>query len=60
MENPEVVVQIDGVSEDYLAVAVEGEEFERIDAEFPLGFVVNFLMGFPPERDIVRLDPVAG
>ena len=60
MANPEVVVEIDGVAREYLAVAVEGEEFDRIDAAFPLGFVVNFLMGFPPERDIVRLDPVAG
>ena len=59
MAYPEVVVEINGVAADYLAVAVEGDEFDRVDAEFPLGFVVNFLMGFPPERDIVRLDPFA-
>ncbi len=60
MAHPEVVVEIDGTAGNYLAVAVDGEEFDQIDAEFPLGFVVNFLMGFPPERDIVRLDPVTG
>lgn len=58
--SPEVVVTIDGVARNYVAVAVKGEEFDLIDAEFPLGFVVNFMMGFPPERDIVRLDLVAG
>ena len=58
--HPEVSVEIDGVSADYRAVVVEGEEFDQVAAEFPLGFVVNFLMGFPPERDIARLDPVAG
>ena len=60
MVNPRVTVEIDGVATEYTAVAVEGEEFDRIAAEFPLGFVVRFLMGFPPERDIVRLDPAAG
>ena len=60
MANPRVTVEVDGVAAEYLAIAVAGDEFDQIDAEFPLGFVVNFLMGFPPERDIVRLDPVAG
>jgi deazaflavin-dependent oxidoreductase (nitroreductase family) len=55
--NPEVRVEIDGVTADYVAIPVEGEEFDRVAAEHPLGFVVMFLMGFPPERDILRLDP---
>jgi hypothetical protein len=55
--NPDVGVEIDGVAANYLAVNVVGDEFERVAAEFPLPFVVRFLMGFPPERDIVRLDP---
>ena len=59
VKNPEVRVEIDGVTDDYLAVPVEGEEFERVDAAVPLGFGVRFLMGFPPERDILRLDPAA-
>ena len=60
MAEPEVVVAMDGVNAAYVAVPVAGDEFAQIDAEFPLGFVVCFLMGFPPERDIARLDPAAG
>jgi hypothetical protein len=60
LANPAVVVEIDGVAAEYRAVTVDGEEFERVAEEFPLGFVVRFLMGFPPERDIARLDPAAG
>ncbi len=56
--NPEVNVEIDGVTADYVAVTVEGDEFDSVAAEYPLPFVARFLMGFPPERDIVRLDPV--
>lgn len=57
--NPAVSVEIDGEATDYVAVDVEGEEFEKVAAEFPLPFVVRLLMGFPPTRDIVRLDPTA-
>jgi hypothetical protein len=56
--NPKVRVEIGGEVSDYLAVVVTGEEFDRIAAEFPLRFPVRFLMGFPPDRNIVRLDPV--
>ncbi len=56
--NPEVSVEIDGATADYVAVTVEGDEFDSVAAEYPLPFVARFLMGFPPERDIVRLDPV--
>ena len=56
--NPKVRIEIDGESADYVAVVVTGDEFDRIAAEFPLPFLVRFLMGFPPERNIVRLDPV--
>jgi hypothetical protein len=37
-----------------------GAWFDRIAAEFPLPLFMRFLMGFPPGRDIVRLDPVYG
>ena len=57
--NPEVRVERDGDVADYFAVAVDGEEFERVAAGFPLSFPVRFVMGFPPKRDILRLDPVA-
>ena len=60
-----VVAQGDAVALDDIAVparrkAAEVAEtllFDRIAAEFPLPLFMRFLMGFPPERDIVRLDP---
>ncbi len=57
LENPNVRVEIDGAVADYLAVPVDGEEFERVAAEYPLPLRILFLMGFPPPRDILRLDP---
>ncbi len=57
LENPNVRVGINGIVTDYLAVPVEGEEFERVAAEHPLPLQILFLMGFPPPRDILRLDP---
>ena len=57
IENPNVRVEIDGAAADYVAVPVEGEEFERVAAEHPLPLPIRFLMGFPPAREILRLDP---
>ncbi len=57
--HPEVQVEVDGTAADYVAVVVTGDEFDRIAAEFPLPLFMRFLMGFPPGRDIVRLDPVS-
>ncbi len=56
LENPNVRVEIDGAVADYIAVPVDGEEFERVAAEHPLPLRILFLMGFPPPRDILRLD----
>ncbi len=57
LENPNVRAEIDGLVADYRAVPVEGEEFERVSAENPIPLRFMFLMGFPPEREILRLDP---
>jgi hypothetical protein len=57
LKYPNVRVEIDGVMSNHIAVPVEGKEFERVAAEYPLGLLVRFLMGFPPPRDILRLDP---
>jgi hypothetical protein len=57
--NPEIIVERDNAVGDYIAVPIAGEEFERVAEGFPLSFPVRFAMGFPPERDILRLDPVA-
>jgi hypothetical protein len=57
LETPNVRAEIDGVVADYVAVPVKGEEFERVAAGHPLPIPALFLMGFPPPRDILRLDP---
>jgi acetyl esterase/lipase len=59
IENPNVRVEIDGVEAEYLAVPVKLEEFERVAAEHPLPLPIRFLMGFPPPREILRLDPTS-
>ncbi len=57
IENPNVRVEIDGAVADYVAVPVKREEFERVAAEHPVPLPIRFLMGFPPPREILRLDP---
>ena len=57
LKNPNVRGEIQGNVEDYIAVSVEGEEFELVAAGYPLPFPARFLMGFPPPRQILRLDP---
>ena len=57
LENPNVRVEIDAAVADYIAEPVDGEEFELVAAEHPLPLPILFLMGFPPPRDILRLDP---
>ena len=57
--NPEVRVEIDGTAGNYVAVPLEGEELDRIAEEFPIPLFMRFLMGFPPPRDILRLDPTS-
>jgi len=58
VENPSVRVEIYGVVGDYTAVPVTGEEFERVATEHPIPLPARILMGLPPPRDILRLDPV--
>ena len=55
-KNPNVRGEIQGKVKDYVAVTVEGEEFERVASEHPLPLPARFLMGFPPPRQILRLD----
>lgn len=57
LENPDVRVAFDdGTGGAYRAVPVDGEEYERVAAEFPIPLPIRFLMGFPP-RDLLRLEP---
>lgn len=57
LANPAVQVDLEGAVGDYVAVPVEGAEHDRVAAEWPLPLPVLFLMGFPPPREILRLDP---
>jgi len=59
VKHPEVSVTVGGVRENYRAVPIAGEEFERVADRFPIPLRVRFLMGFPPPRGILRLDPAA-
>ena len=56
LENPEVKVDIDGVTRDYTAVPVRGDEYARVVAEWPIPLRMQFVMGFAP-RNLLRLDP---
>ena len=55
--NPQVQVEIDNTVSARTAVTIHGEEYDKISTEYSIPLIVRFLMGFPPERDIVRLDP---
>lgn len=58
VRNPEVQLETRGEVGDYLAVQIEGAEFDKVAAIYVLPLPARFLMGFPPEREILRLDPV--
>lgn len=56
LANPAVRIKRNGGTQEYMAVLVTGEEYDRVQAEHPLPTVARFLMGFAPRR-ILRLDP---
>ena len=58
LDNPNVKVTIDDVTGDYLAVPVDGEEHDQVQADNPTGLVFRLLTGFPP-RYFVRLQPAS-
>ena len=55
IKNPNVKGEIDGEVKDYVAVPVEGDEFEMVARGFPLRLPVKIMMGFPPKRQICLL-----
>jgi hypothetical protein len=55
LDNPDIKVTMDGETKDYLAVDIEGEEYDLVQNEHPAGVMFRILTGFPP-RHIVRLD----
>ena len=52
----EVGGEVDGQLRRYAVEPVIGDEFQRAADRMPLRLPVRFLMGFPPERQILRLD----
>ena len=48
---------MDGVTADYIAVAIDEAEHRRVEAENGNGIGLKFLFGFAPQR-FLRLDPV--
>jgi len=56
LENPNVRIDSEGTTGEYLAVPVTGEEHDRVDRENPHGIGFMLLVGFAP-RYFFRLDP---
>lgn len=58
LENPKVLVTLDGAKRNYLAVPVPAaqEEHDRVNREHPHSYMFRVLTGFPP-RYFIRLDP---
>ena len=59
LKNPNVRGEISGQLQDYIAVPIEGEEFRKVSAENPIPTRMWVMMGMPPKRQILRLDPVS-
>ena len=55
LENPDVMVTIDGERAAYKAVAVNDKEHETVNSTSPLPLSFRILTGFPP-RYFIRLD----
>jgi hypothetical protein len=56
LSTPEVQATIGAETRSYTATPVEGAEYDRVDAEHSLPFLLRVLTGFPP-RPLLRLDP---
>ena len=57
LDNPDVKITRDGVTADYVAIPVSGEEHARVAEDNPTWIVFRLLTGFAP-RYFVRLDPL--
>ena len=55
LDNPDVMVTVDGERSAYQAVAVGDDEHETVNSASPLPLSFRFLTGFPP-RYFIRLD----
>ena len=55
LDNPRITVTKDEINSENIAISVEGEEHDRVQADNHIGIVFRLLTGFPP-RYFVRLD----
>ena len=55
LDNPRITVTKDEITSEKIAISVEGEEHDRVQADNNTGIVFRLLTGFPP-RYFVRLD----
>jgi len=56
IENPKILVTIDGATTEYLATPISAEEHERVNRDNANGIGLMILFGFAP-RAFLRLDP---
>ena len=54
--NSDVQISYKGITSDYSAVVLTGDEHEQGKIDFSVPFSYKFMTGFPP-RYFVRLDP---
>lgn len=57
LQDPEVKITRDGVTADYVAIPVSGQEHDRVETDNPVGIGFRLVTGFAP-RYFVRLDPL--
>lgn len=55
LKNPELEDKLKNSFESYIAVPLQGDEFEFVESGYQLGFEFWFRTGFPP-RKLLRLD----
>jgi hypothetical protein len=56
LDNPQLEVKEEDSFNPYVAVALQGDELEFVEAGYQVGFEFRFRTGFPPRR-FLRLDP---
>lgn len=55
LANPVIDITLDGTRTRYVAVQLDGDEYQKVNKSHELGLMFRFLTGFPP-RKLMRLD----
>ena len=56
LKHPNIEVSTNNTNRTYTAVPVDGEEHDRVMADYNMGFLLRFLCGFAPSK-LLRLEP---